>query len=368
MIGMTDVVDEIVLGRQLRMVRGLYWSWGRLGDDYSTLLCGLDSDRHVRWERLRAAGASRSTGGTVVVADHATARQVLDDPALCRGATPATPEWSRAAGAPPAAWAGPFRAVHAAPWDGDVPGSADLAERLAGVAPPPGSRCDLVSDLAAPLVAHGLAHSAGPGHAEVLHAAAHDTRVALDAALTPQTLAVTLVALAALPSDPAQRALVAAAAAATAVLADAVLTVSGEPQLAARLADEPDACGRVVAEVLRLRPALHLERRTAAGPTRVGPHDVGEGDEVVVAVEAANRDPAAFTDPGALDPDRADAGRTLTAERGRPGRGDDLVAAVVTAGLRAVTPLLPRLAPEGPAVRSPRSPVLRGVARCPVET
>ncbi|ASU79079.1 cytochrome P450 [Actinopolyspora erythraea] len=357
--------DRAALGRQLQMIRGLYWGYGSNGDPYPVLLCGHDDPQ--RWyHRMRGSGVRRSRTETWVVADYATARQVLDNPALTRD-TGRTPEWMRAAGAPPAEWAQPFRDMHASSWEGEVPDVGALEERLVGLLPGAGARLDLVRDFAWRVPERGMGAVLGAVDTEALRDAAWATRVGLDAQLSPQRLAVTETAVAALPTEPALRALFAGAEMTANILVNTILAISAEPGLAERIADDPAAARRTVAEVLRLHPALHLERRTATAELRLGEHVIGEGDEVVVIVAAANRDPDAFAEPDRLDVDRADADRALSAHRGHPGRLDELVTALATAALRAVAPSLPGLEPSGPIVRRHRSPVLRGINRCPVE-
>ncbi|MER7169105.1 cytochrome P450 [Micromonospora sp. NPDC000207] len=356
-----NTTDRAVLGRRLQMIRGLYWGYGSNGDPYPMLLCGHDDDPH-RWYRgLGGSGVRRSRTETWVVTDHATAVRVLDDPTFTR-ATGRTPEWMRAAGAPASTWAQPFRDVHAASWDAELPDPQEVEDRLTGLLPAPGTRLDLVRDLAWPMASRGV----GADDPDVLRAA-WDARVGLDAQLTPQPLAVTEAAIAAVPGDPHRRALFTAVEMTATAFVDAVLAVTATAGAAQRLADDPDVAARLVAEVLRLHPTAHLERRTAGTETVVGEHTVAAGDEVVVVVAAANRDAGVFADPDRLDPDRADADRALSAQRGHPGRLEELVVVLTTAALRSVAKALPGLTAGGPVVRRRRSPVLRATAHCPVE-
>lgn len=353
--------SRAALGRRLQMIRGLHWGYGSNGDPYAMALCGQDDDPHRWYQGSRERGIWRSRTETWVVTDHTTAVRVLDDPAFTR-ATGRTPEWMRAAGAPPSAWAQPFRDVHAASWHGELPEPGEVAERLTGVLPGSGTRLDLVRDVAWQVSLRGV-EAVTP---DVPHGA-WDARISLDAQLSPQPLELTEAAITALPEDPRRRALCNVVEMTANAVVDAVLAVAAVPGLAQRLADHPGDAGRLVTEVLRLYPTLHLERRTASVETTLGGHVVGAGDEVVVVVAAANRDPRVFTEPDRLDVDRADADRALSAQRGHPGRGEELVTVLATAALSSLAKALPNLTLGGPVVRRRRSPVLRATVACLVE-
>ncbi len=355
------ITDRAALGRRLQMVRGLHWGYGCNGDPYSTLLCGQDDDPLRLYRALREPGIWRSRTETWVVTDHASALLVLEDPAFTR-ATGRTPEWMRAAGAPPSSWAQPFREVHATSWEGEVPDTSELVERLTGVLPRAGTRLDLVRDFAWQVPARGILMD----DPKALRRA-WDTRFSLDAQISPQSLVAVETAIAALPADPRWRALFSAAELTANTLVNSVLAVKGTPGLAERFADDQAIAPRLVSEVLRLHPTLHLERRTAVAESRLGENNIAVGDEVVVLVAGANRDPHVFTDPDRFDVDRGDAGYALSAQRGHPGTLEALVTALATAALTSVATALPRLALNGQVVRRRRSPVLRATAHCPVE-
>ncbi|QBJ96217.1 cytochrome P450 [Rhodococcus sp. ABRD24] len=356
--------DRGTLGRQLQMIRGLYWGYGSNGDPYPMTLCGRDDDPQLAYREMRESGVRRSRTDTWVVADHATARQVLDDPVFTRSAG-RTPEWMRAAGAPPADWAEPFRGVHAASWAGEIPDVAELARRLPSVLPQTSGRLDLVRDFAWQVPWLGIV--AGSCGVEALQRDAWHARVSLDAQLSPQQLAVTEEALSALPTDPELSALFAGAEMTANAIVNSILTTYAEPELAARLADDAEIAPRIVAEVLRLNPTQHLERRTATADRYLGEVMISAGDEVAIVVAAANRDPSVFTEPDRFDIDRADLNCALSPQRGHPGRLDELVSTLTTTALQAMGKVIPRLSPSGPVIRRRRSPVLRAISYCPFE-
>lgn len=354
-------IDRGTLGRQLQMIRGLYWGYGSNGDAYARLLCARDDDPRPLYRAMRESGVRRGRTEAWVIADHATARQVLDDPGFDRRSA-RTPEWMRAAGAPAADWAGPFQDVHAETWQGEIPDAEERAPDFADLLPAANERVDLVRDVAWPIALRGMDIDT-----RTLRRRAWYARVGLDAQLSPQQLSDTEAALAALPTDPTLRALFAAAELTADTVVDAILAIRTEPELVTRLADDPGIAPRIVAEVLRLHPTLHLERRTATVEHRLGEHTIAAGDEVAIVIAAANRDPNAFAEPDRFDIDRSDADRTLSAQRGHPGKLEELVVSLATAALRAAAEALPRLSVIGPVVRRRRSPVLRAVGSCPVE-
>jgi cytochrome P450 len=76
------------------------------------------------------------------------------------------------------------------------------------------------------------------------------------------------------------------------------------PDLQDRLRADPTLAPRYVEEMVRLRsPAQGAARRTAC-PADLGGTHLAEGDAVLLALAAANRDPARFPDPDRFAPDR----------------------------------------------------------------
>ena len=68
-----------------------------------------------------------------------------------------------------------------------------------------------------------------------------------------------------------------------------------------RLVAEPALLGTAVEELLRFESPLQLNNRLAAAPLRVGGVELPAGSFVTLAIGAANRDPAQFSDPDRLD-------------------------------------------------------------------
>ena len=356
--------DRSRLGSRLQMARGWYWAFGVNGDPYAMLLCGQDDEPGRWYGQIRASspGLFRSRTGARVVTRYTAAAQVL------RG-----PGFTRAAGEAAADWAQPFLDVRSAAGP-PLPPVDELALEYRESLERAGKGFDLVRDLAREVPVRGAVARLGLTGDDARRVAAllRSSATALDARLTPQLLAVTEQTVAALEALRQQAGADAVSAAAGCEMAantvsNAVLATLRTPGLAGRLADDPDLAERIVAETLRTAPPAHLEVRYATVGQTVDGTDVSAGDEVVVAVAAANRDPQVFTAPDRFDVDRADTPPALTSDRGHQDGLDGFAARHAAAALRALAKTLPDTALTGPVVHRRRSPVLRGISRCPVE-
>jgi cytochrome P450 len=78
------------------------------------------------------------------------------------------------------------------------------------------------------------------------------------------------------------------------------------PELADRLAKEPDQVAGYVAEMLRHDPPVQVTSRYATRAAYVGDLRVPAGTEIMILLGAANRDPDRFPDPDTFDPGRVD--------------------------------------------------------------
>ncbi|MGW7411707.1 cytochrome P450 [Streptomyces sp. NPDC054863] len=361
----TRIPDRSRLGSRLQMAQGWYWAFGVNGDPYARLLCGQD-DEPARWyEEIRTAcaGPFRSRTGAWVVTGYAAAARVLDGAGFAPGTAETAEDWAR-----------PFWDVPIAA--GTAPADvAELADAYRESLPEKGTRFDLAADLAREVPLRGASARLGAKGEDAHRVAAllRTAGTAADARLTPQSLAATeetLAALAALREQAGPDGVLAAAAceAAANTVCHAVLAVLRTPGLAARLADDPDLAERIVAETLRTAPPVHLESRRATVAQTLDGAELAEGDEVVVAVAAANSDPEAFAAPDRFDVDRTDGPPALTVGRGdQDGGVAEFAAGHAVAALHALAGVLPGTGQAGPVVHRRRSPVLRGISRCPVE-
>ncbi|GHI04281.1 hypothetical protein AQI88_25950 [Streptomyces cellostaticus] len=356
--------DRSRLGSRLQMARGWYWAFGVNGDPYAMLLCGQDDEPGRWYEQIRSAdpGLFHSRSGARVVTRYAAAAEVLDGPGFTRTAQEADADWAQ-----------PFLDVRAAVGP-QLPAVDELAGEYRALLPRTGTRFDLMRDLAREVPVRGVIARYGltGEDARRLTALLRSSATALDARLTPQLLAVTeqtVAALAGLRELAGADGVLAGAGCETAAntVCNAVLATLRTPGLAGRLADDPDLADRIVAETLRTAPPVHLESRRALAAQTVHGTRVAEGEEVVVAVAAANRDPEVFAAPDRFDVDRAGTPQALTSGLGHRDGLDEFAARHAVAALRALADVLPGTTLAGPVVHRRRSPVLRGISRCPVE-
>jgi hypothetical protein len=76
------------------------------------------------------------------------------------------------------------------------------------------------------------------------------------------------------------------------------------PDAARRLRTRPEMLTAAVEELLRFEPPVQLTSRVACVGTKLGDQLIAAGDQVLVALGGANRDPALFSDPDVLNLDR----------------------------------------------------------------
>ena len=91
----------------------------------------------------------------------------------------------------------------------------------------------------------------------------------------------------------------------TNLIGNGVLTLLRHPDQLARLRAEPALIGSAVEEMLRYEGSVNFLARHPMAPYRIGDVTVRPDETIFFMLGAANRDPAAFTDP-----DRFDIGRT----------------------------------------------------------
>lgn len=82
-----------------------------------------------------------------------------------------------------------------------------------------------------------------------------------------------------------------------------LLRLARDPQLRRRVLADPSLAGPVIEEVLRLEPASPHQPRVTTQDVHVCGATIPAGSPVILFVAAANRDPAKFENPDALDID-----------------------------------------------------------------
>lgn len=90
------------------------------------------------------------------------------------------------------------------------------------------------------------------------------------------------------------------------LIGNAMLALLRHPSELIRVAQRPEHARLVVEEVLRWDPPVQLTGRVALEDIRLGDVVIPAGDEVVLLIASANRDPAQFPTPERFDPSTAD--------------------------------------------------------------
>jgi cytochrome P450 len=89
------------------------------------------------------------------------------------------------------------------------------------------------------------------------------------------------------------------------LIANGILAMLRDRRLWTALGADPRRAPAVIEETLRYDPPVQLAGRIAAEEMTIGGITVPRGDNMVVLLAAAQRDPAMYTDPDTFDPDRA---------------------------------------------------------------
>ncbi|WNM31383.1 P450-derived glycosyltransferase activator [Streptomyces sp. Li-HN-5-11] len=391
-------IDDGELGRILLTLRGFQWVYGVKDDPYALLLRAGGEDPHVLGREVRDRGALyRSVAGTWVTADHATAERLLADPRLSHRrmrpvpAQLVLPDDPMPWDVPPLEDALPldrarldrgraeYEALRGLVRPTTADGRAEVAWRRAldGTAGP----FDLLADVAHPLAAAGVAELIGlpAGSRPRLAALAWDTRMALDAVLCPPRLETALRLTAAieqieelvrpLPLD--TTAAVVHAVVGVSVTADLVCGVVdallGHPGQYDLLRKEPGLAAQAVEEGLRHSPPVRVLRLIAQEAAEIEGCPIEAGESVVVLVEAANKDPRLWPDPGRYDLSRTNSGRHLAFAAGTPASVvEPAVRTHAVAAVTAIASMPARLRRAGTSHRRFRSPVTGGFLALPV--
>jgi cytochrome P450 len=94
----------------------------------------------------------------------------------------------------------------------------------------------------------------------------------------------------------------------TAMIGFILYHLARDPELRQRVVDDPDLVQPVIEEVLRLEQPAPVQPRVTTSQVEVCGVTIPEGAHVAMCVGAANRDPAVFPNPDAIDPAQADTG------------------------------------------------------------
>ncbi len=331
-----------LLGDRLVTLRAVQWIMGLRDDPYALLLRTASEDPHELGRRIRDRGELyRSHTGAWVTAGHRTARAILRDGRLSARA-PAVP-------------------------DEPIP-------TLRGVLP-------LDTGFGEPAFPEEIAATEFEGLSGRFDLAVLARRLALRAVSVPDRrrleeayagVAVLLDATMCPPRTATAHELlrsVAELGELTGAAVGAELTANLVCETVAALLDRPDQWAAVhadpalahaaIGETLRWAPPIRLQARFATEDLTLAGQPVHAGEEVVIAVGAAERDPRAHPEPDRFDLHRAPTERLMP-----PGLVGTRVAAAAVATLAAELPGLRR---TGDVLRRIRSPVTSGVLSFPAE-
>ncbi|MSQ36522.1 MAG: cytochrome P450 [Dehalococcoidia bacterium] len=137
----------------------------------------------------------------------------------------------------------------------------------------------------------------------------------------------------------------------THLLANGTLALARCPEQRARLRDGAAPIAQGVEELLRFDSPVQAVARVAARDVELDGQALHQGDTVLVMVGAANRDPARFADPDALDVARADLHHLSFGLGPHFCLGAPLARLEAAAGFEALLRRLPTLSIEGEPVR-----------------
>lgn len=148
---------------------------------------------------------------------------------------------------------------------------------------------------------------------------------------------------------------------------DAVVALLDHPAVWRSLCEDPAGAPAVVEETLRYAPPVRLVPLYAHEDLDLAGTAVTAGSQVVVAVEAADRDPAVHAEPSVFDPARERSGRPLAFPEGLP---TSLLAPLVRlqaeCALRVLAAEAPGVRSTGPVLRRLRSAVTGAVLELPL--
>ena len=133
------------------------------------------------------------------------------------------------------------------------------------------------------------------------------------------------------------------------LIGNTLLALARNPNLRRRVAGDDALLQRVIEEAARHDPSVHNTRRFVAEDCVIAGEAMKAGDQILVVLAAANRDPARYERPHLFDPDRPDRG-SFTFGAGRHAcAGQAIATGIAAAGVQALLAHgLDIAAPAGP--------------------
>ena len=96
------------------------------------------------------------------------------------------------------------------------------------------------------------------------------------------------------------------------LIGNGLVALLEHPDQMAAWAQHPELGATAIDELLRFDSPLQMVQRTAVEPIQLGNRTIPAGDQVIVMLGAANRDPSVFDDPDRLDLHRPNANRHVS--------------------------------------------------------
>ncbi|MEU9497994.1 cytochrome P450 [Streptomyces sp. NPDC048196] len=151
------------------------------------------------------------------------------------------------------------------------------------------------------------------------------------------------------------------------LIANGVLTLLRHPEHLDQLRREPDLIPRVVEELLRYEPPVHMRERIPLDDIEVTGTTIAQGTPVILVLASGNRDPMRFHEPDRFDPTRPDNEHFGFGSGIHLCYGGPLARIEAQSALRALLPYLgtARLSQDPPPYR--QNAMLRGPRHLPVD-
>lgn len=153
----------------------------------------------------------------------------------------------------------------------------------------------------------------------------------------------------------------------TNLIGNGVAALFENPQELAKLKSNPNLIDPAIEEFLRFESSNQLGNRRVAKDTVVGGVEMSEGTYIHLCIGAANRDPAQFDDPEALDIERSPNRHLAFGTGTHACAGMSLARLEGRVAIRRLIERFPEISPDGPFTRGGRAR-FRGFLSYPVRT
>ena len=152
----------------------------------------------------------------------------------------------------------------------------------------------------------------------------------------------------------------------TNLIANGLLALLDHPEQIARLREQPELIDSAVDELLRFDSPVQTDGRTAIEDIEIDGHTIRAGEQVLLLLGAANRDPDHFADPEQLDIGREDRSHIAFGRGLHHCLGAPLARLEAAAALEALLARFSRIDLAGDRPRFKDHIVLRGMESLPV--